>query len=470
MENENLEQEDFAAVRQLIASDDYRRLLTIEPAFNVFTALDAKLKENASSSALRYLLDSSEDHGLGTAFLDAWLGEILLAVLDGDAEPSRKLKISARLLRCKGISSKAVTEPSFKDENDNTRRMDIRIETKDASGSTTAIIGVENKHWAAEQEGQVAAYRRHLAAKAGKDVIPLVLFLTPHGSSADTAGGQDIGCLYVPCSYETVLEALLRCEDRAYPEPAILLRGLRHHLAQRFGYTGHSDGAQGYSLARKLYQNEDHRRAIESLREVANVSKGTSSLLEVLKQNRDHERTFKTLLKYRPDGWELLRLLDPRVGDLLRPHHGSTRLSTYPKRKSVQLVQAGWGFQGWDEVSRQMGFYITYMLRTYEDKDGWNSGMLVYPLVTLWFNTASRRKENEHVIKELGNALPDQGRFPEDFKTKAWSGLHVLRIGRPHRLVALGESDASAMLKVLRELFDKTGAEINKWVEEHRTS
>lgn len=276
--------------------------------------------------------------------------------------------------------------------------------------------------------------------------------------------------MYVPCSYETVLEALRRCEDRAHPEPAILLRGLRHNLAQRFGYTGHSDGSQGYSLARKLYQNEDHRRAIESMREGADVSEDTSSLLEVLKQNRDHERTFKTLLKYRPDGWELLRLLDPRVVDMLRPHHGITRRSTYPKRKSVQLVQAAWAFEGWDDVSKQMGFYITYMLRTYKDKDGWNSGMLVYPLLTLWFGTASRRKENKHVIEALGNALPAQEPRPEDFKMEAWSGLHVLRIGRPHRLVALDESDASAMLEVLSELFDKTSAEINKWVEEHRTS
>lgn len=139
----------------------------LAPDFGVFDFIEPD--ENKLSSLLAWLLDAQASHGQGSSFLKAFV---------------RQFKIPWDEKDCFGAT--ATTEVSTDRLVAWNRRIDILVR----SNARPKAIGIENKPWAADQQGQMADYLRHLAANfPGEHCL---LYISGDGSDpSDASIGTD---------------------------------------------------------------------------------------------------------------------------------------------------------------------------------------------------------------------------------------------------------------------------------------
>ena len=84
------------------------------------------------------------------------------------------------------------------------------------SRSREAVV-LENKIWARDQDRQLARYAERMENDGYRE--PCLLYLTLDGRSPDksSADGRDVK----PVSYREIVPWLVRCQERAYAEPAL---------------------------------------------------------------------------------------------------------------------------------------------------------------------------------------------------------------------------------------------------------
>ncbi len=119
--------------------------------------------ENRLSYIIACLLDANGSHGQGSKFLDAFLKHLFK---ENQTNPVAELS-------CDQIQVKREDPTYYNDENQR-RRIDITIDFEDFG------IGIENKPWAGEGDGQLEAYYSHLKRKYKNREFCLV-FITPDG-------------------------------------------------------------------------------------------------------------------------------------------------------------------------------------------------------------------------------------------------------------------------------------------------
>lgn len=209
------------------ASPDLASLGRTLRAFNLFDMIGMAGQEIRHSRTLANLLDPSGPHGLGDAFLAAFLARIL-----GDA--------SAISLNLEG--ARVRTE---------WRSIDILITLP----KQRLVVAVENKVWATEREGQLSDYEtRVIAAPQFEGWDTGFAFLTPEGRAASTSAKAG----WRPLSYDWIAQELgaLSERDGLAAAPRLLLqhyvRMLRRHVL---------GDRENLDLARKILA--EHRDAIE---------------------------------------------------------------------------------------------------------------------------------------------------------------------------------------------------------------
>ena len=153
--------------------------------------------ENRLSYIIACLLDANGSHGQGSKFLDAFLKHLFK---ENQTNPVAELS-------CDQIQVKREDPTYYNDENQR-RRIDITIDFEDFG------IGIENKPWAGEGDGQLEAYHSHLKRKYKNKEFCLV-FITPNGrkpkSIKKTKGLIEEGKLYCLSYRSDILEWLEEC-------------------------------------------------------------------------------------------------------------------------------------------------------------------------------------------------------------------------------------------------------------------
>ncbi len=166
--------------------------------FNVVSEF-IRPNENRLSDIIACLLDANGSHGQQGKFLDSFLMRLFK---ENPTNPIAELS-------CDQIQVER-EDPTYFDENQR-RRIDITIDFKDDSKDVG--IGIENKPWVGEGDGQLKAYYNHLKGRY-EDKFCLV-FITPDGRKPETISNPDNliqkGELYCLSYNSDILEWLEEC-------------------------------------------------------------------------------------------------------------------------------------------------------------------------------------------------------------------------------------------------------------------
>ena len=142
--------------------------------FNVVSEF-IRPKENRLSDIIKCLLEANGPHGQGSKFLAAFLKRLFK-----ENQTKRADELSG-----KGIQVKREVPTYYNDENQR-RRIDITIDSKNF------IIGIENKPWAGEGDGQLEAYYKHLKCKCEREDKKFCLvFITPNRRKPTSIDNSD---------------------------------------------------------------------------------------------------------------------------------------------------------------------------------------------------------------------------------------------------------------------------------------
>lgn len=180
----------FLLDRFVTDNDDLEKLSARLGGINFFSILRLEEHEIRHSNVIAWLLDPSESHGIGDAFVKGFLSK---AILDSEQTTS----ISAASIQLMDFRTSKV----WREESN----IDVLIR----DDANRIVILIENKIRAKESQGQLARYlARAKESHPGYRVIPLFLTLNGDGSSDEEA--KD----YIPCNYTQVLGVLTRILDR----------------------------------------------------------------------------------------------------------------------------------------------------------------------------------------------------------------------------------------------------------------
>ena len=157
-------------IERLIQADPYQQLLKRTPVFHSVPAPRADSRKTRRLVPWAYLLDSSEDHGLRTLFLETLLQRISL-----ESGECRTLADLQRLLQEPGLRLSRTTEWSTGKQ----RRLDILVRLFNSQRDLIGVLGIENKHWSDQQDAQVSDYQCELTERFPGNIPRLLVFLTP---------------------------------------------------------------------------------------------------------------------------------------------------------------------------------------------------------------------------------------------------------------------------------------------------
>lgn len=304
---------DEDLVEDLVASDEYQQLLHHESPFDLFRIVGS-LSENASSRALAYVLESSEDHGLGTVFFDNLLQNVYR-----ETKGAVNGLTMQQLLCMKGAETSATTEWS----TTKGRRIDIVVRVFDEADEVIAVLGIENKHWAEEQDDQVSDYQAELMARFPGDIQRLLLFLSPGARPSRTAKQVD-GCPHVECSYMSVVASLRACSEHAKGPLQVFLDSLANHLELELEDAAEMNG-DVKSLVRTLYQDQNHRRAIRLIMDSlptfgAILPRASARIFAAMEDMSDEEFSLETDPEKQVDRLREIYLKPRSLRKLTKPH------------------------------------------------------------------------------------------------------------------------------------------------------
>lgn len=246
--------DEVEAIERLVSDPIYKRLMDMRGTFDLFDVVGG-LAENASSRVLRFLLDSEESHGLGTKFYHTLLHHIYCETRNGQVRLSLQ-----DLLECSAATTQCEVE--WCTHGEQKRRLDILIRASLTDGKLAAVVGIENKHGAAELRDQLASYQRAIVQRF-PEVYSVLFFLAPTQRVPETEGNS-ASCPCIPCSYRSVVAALAEIEPEIDGDVRLLVRSLHHHFQRSLLGTDPMN-EEISRLVHKLYANEKHRLAIRHI-------------------------------------------------------------------------------------------------------------------------------------------------------------------------------------------------------------
>lgn len=250
--SQETEAADLRALEALVVGNaDLDSLERMVNGFNLFEVMGVVRQEERHSDFLAFLLDPSESHGLGVAFLRQF---IYMALSNGRADAAALLPLEAALL----------------DLNDaSVAREHQCIDVLVVSEAEKLIVLIENKIDAPEHGDQLRTYLRVVATEfVGYRVVPV--FLTPDGREPSSGA-------YHRLDYGRVGEALGTLIDaRGAEMPPDAALSVRHYikLLERH-IVSESNIAD---LARRIYAK--HRRALDIVFE--NIPDATDAVRDAI--------------------------------------------------------------------------------------------------------------------------------------------------------------------------------------------
>lgn len=254
-------------IRDLLLSNDFKRLTYKKDEANIFKIINIADKEIVHSDMLAWLFNPYENHNLN----DKVLKEILMQLSKKDAE-----YISLLLLDYSDL------EVYREYTVDNGRRIDILLESK----NNKVIFIIENKIWSGEGDNQLEDYKNYIDEKYS-DYNRIFLFLTPEKERKEKYKG------YIHITY-SMIYSVLNCvlqENQIKFEISVIIRQYKEIIGR---YIMGSIDKEMIDLCRKLYV--EHKEALDKIMQYGNT---TYYLTEVINEILDNEQIYngKVILK-----------------------------------------------------------------------------------------------------------------------------------------------------------------------------
>ena len=395
---------DLSTLDALLKSQEYTELMEFQrppPGFDLFRATNLGLGENRSSWILAHLFTSREPHQLGVRFLRAWADVVSESC--GSAFPLA------------GVSWDRSTADVEWLTREN-RRVDILIRLFREDDTLAGVIGVENKHWAQEQDEQVSHYQTEIAGTF-PDVPSCVLFLTPSGKEPAT-GAKNDRCPWYSISWRTVITALRLAEHQSDGLVLGFLANFRTQLTDQLGLLDMSD---------------DHSTLKERVLELFG--------------NPEHRNAILLLEKLRPTGGQLL--------DQIRSTKPWSSF-VFERNPRAEPYEAHWYPQDLESSFKRKDVSVSYSLLA--GSQPWDSGVSVQVAVLAWCKGV-KGKENLRPIQQMVTRnRPDEARWngAEDLEKWYWSSWVPIWVGGEHILGGLLEEDAERLVQMLDDAHNRT--------------
>ncbi len=254
-------------IRDLLLSNDFKRLTYKKDEANIFKIINMADKEIVHSDMLAWLFSPYESHELNNIALK----ELLIQLSKKEAE-----YISLLLLDYSDLE--VYREYTI----DNGRRIDILMESK----NNKVIFIIENKIWSGEGDNQLEDYKNYIDEKYS-DYNRIFLFLTPEKERKEKYKG------YIHITY-SMIYSVLNCvlqENQIKFEISVIIRQYKEIIGR---YIMGSIDKEMVDLCRKLYV--EHKEALDKIMQYGNT---TYYLTEVINEILDNEQIYngKVILK-----------------------------------------------------------------------------------------------------------------------------------------------------------------------------
>jgi len=242
---------ETSLIYKLTETNEFKKLQKIglqihdnQRQFDLLTVYKELIDEMAWSRLFAYLLDSTQNHGLGQSAFRK-----LLEIIP-------ELKVFSKSLPAdKDTETLCVTE--WKTEN--SRRIDILIKLTDKKGTIKAVVGIENKVDSGEQNDQVRDYQKSLI-KAFPRIPKVLIYLTPDGRITETAD-DDLICPALSVSFNSISIVCEQIQTKTTGQGQIFLSVLKNHIDKLTN--NQIMEKEALQLIKKLYQDPAHRQAIK---------------------------------------------------------------------------------------------------------------------------------------------------------------------------------------------------------------
>lgn len=359
-------------IRDLLLSNDFKKLSEIKDEVNIFKIINMVDKEAMHSDILAWLFNPYENHNLN----DKAVKGLLMQLSENDAE-----YINLLLLNYSDLE--VYREYTI----DNCRRIDILMESR----NNKVILIIENKIWSGEGDNQLEDYKKYIDEKY-IDYSRIFLYLTPEKERKEKYKG------YTHITYNTIYKIInnILHDNQIKLEIRALLKQYKEII--RRNIMGNVD-KEMMDLCRKLYV--EHKEALDKIMQYGMPEYYYTYLISELLENNSITYKCEVIRKYLDKHYIILTpICNEDIKEKLRCGENPDRdnyvlsISIEPKREYTDLyLQVTRPNKNNNEIQQNIYEKIIDVVDKMEWKNRWEKNGYY------WYNIVEDSIPN-HLIKE----------------------------------------------------------------------
>ncbi|MCW8129041.1 MAG: hypothetical protein KIS92_01530 [Planctomycetota bacterium] len=387
----------------LLASPEYRALAELHPGINCFEVLDSAVAPESWLKFLGFLLDSRAAHGLGQAFLRAWLGCLDLSAWPQAAPWLEQLPPAA------GTHARV-----HKYWWGGGRFFEVLVEIAGEDEKPLAVLGIKNKHGCGEDRDELRDLQRQLAERF--PAVPKLIVAVEGYQRAPFGLESAEGVPVIHQSVKTLVQAAAQMEARADATVDWLLACLVEFLEKRMlGIHCMNELARDH--LRKLWASREHREALRQICRFTPTLRGVYDRLQFQVKKQVEEMPRET---------------SPQ-GSILYSYFPLDGIS--PKEMKIEFIEL-------NHRSERHGMWVVYVLDASATEP--DVGDDVTLRIMAWWNDEAAKKMIDDM--NLRNHLP-----ASHGPLEGWANWEPIWVGRTHTLVDLGAEDLKALTEIVAD-------------------
>lgn len=359
-------------IRDLLLSNDFKRLTGKKEEVNIFKILNMADKETVHSDMLAWLFNPYENHNLN----DKAIKVLLMQLSEKDAEYINLL-----------LQEYSDLEVYREYTTNNGRRIDILLESR----NNKVIFIIENKIWSGEGDNQLEDYKKFIDEKYN-DYNRIFLYLTPEKERKEQYKG------YTHITYNTIYKIInnLLQDNQIKLEIRTVLKQYKEII--RRDIMGNVD-KEMIDLCRKLYV--EHKDALDKIMQYGMPEYYYTYLISELLENNSITYKCEVIRKYLDKHYIILTpICNEDIKEKLRCGENPDRdnyvlsISIEPKREYTDLyLQVTRPNKNNNEIQQNIYEKIIDVVDKMEWKNRWEKNGYY------WYNIVEDSIPN-HLIKE----------------------------------------------------------------------
>lgn len=359
-------------IRDLLLSNDFKRLTGKKEEVNIFKIINMVDKEAVHSDMLAWLFNPYENHNLN----DKAVKGLLMQLSEKDAEYINLL-----------LQEYSDLEVYREYTTNNGRRIDILLESR----NNKVIFIIENKIWSGEGDNQLEDYKKFIDEKYN-DYNRIFLYLTPEKERKEQYKG------YTHITYNTIYKIInnLLQDNQIKLEIRTVLKQYKEII--RRDIMGNVD-KEMIDLCRKLYV--EHKDALDKIMQYGMPEYYYTYLISELLENNSITYKCEVIRKYLDKHYIILTpICNEDIKEKLRCGENPDRdnyvlsISIEPKREYTDLyLQVTRPNKNNNEIQQNIYEKIIDVVDKMEWKNRWEKNGYY------WYNIVEDSIPN-HLIKE----------------------------------------------------------------------